>query len=147
MTSHIARDGQTEIGLVVGPTGRPFAALGASVRGRHVTGYTSARGELTTWDGRVMLACRSESVRRFRDGAEAVVYRLTGGRFIAGYSLGTGMLFRGELVTADDGRTGAEVAEQLAGHWREADADDERDWDGAFANDEADGLCDWPGAD
>src|SRR5947209_8417344 len=100
MTVRCERRGQIEIGIIE-HSGRVYAALGAGVNGHNVTGYTRSRSgsiDLTRWDGGTMLACRSEVVRGFSDGAVALVFRLTNGRHIIGYALGDdGMLFRGEL--------------------------------------------------
>jgi hypothetical protein len=101
-TSRSERHGQTEVGII-SHEGREFAALGATVHDRNVTGYTKLSHDnivLTTWAGKTMLACRSEIVRRHRDGSLVLIFRLTRRRFIVGYALGeSGMLFRGELLT------------------------------------------------
>ncbi len=101
-TSRSERHGQTEVGIVT-HEGREFAALGATVHGRDIAAYTKLDGHrivLTTWVGKTMLACRSEVVRRHRDGSLLLVFRLTRRRFVVGYALGdSGMLFRGELLT------------------------------------------------
>lgn len=134
MKSRTERHGQTEVGIVT-HNGREFAALGASVSGRNVSGYTRDRGfrshlVLTNWGGRVMLDCRSTIVREFpRDDwgrGIAVVFMLPRGRFIAGYALdGDGMLFRGELLYGNhDLDIAAGEALSLADYWRERDAED-----------------------
>lgn len=128
MNSYCIREGQVEVG-VIEHEGHEFAALGATVYQRHVTGYTRRLNRqivLTTWCGQVMLACRSEIVERFWSDAFAIVFRLTKGRFIVGYCLGDeGMLFRGELLsdcTDDDARRSAiQISETFA----ELDAEDE----------------------
>lgn len=101
-TSRSERHSQTEVGIIT-HDGREFAALGATVHGRDITAYTKVDGGnivLTTWCGKIMLACRHEVVRQHRDGSLILLYRLTNGRFIVGYALAeNGMLFRGELVT------------------------------------------------
>jgi hypothetical protein len=103
MSTRCERHGQTEIGII-SHEGREFAALGATVHCRGVTAYTKLVGGdivLTTWCGKIMLACRNEVVREHRDGSLILLYRLTNGRFIVGYALAeSGMLFRGELVFA-----------------------------------------------
>lgn len=108
-TSRSERHGQTEVGIVT-HEGREFVALGATVHGRDITAYTKLTDGnivLTTWCGKIMLACRHEVVRQHRDGSLILLYRLTKGRFIVGYALAeNGMLFRGELVT---GRTDDEA--------------------------------------
>lgn len=97
MQTWCERQGQIEVG-VIEHDGREFRALGASVAGRHVTGYTRlGTGDiaLTTWCGKTMLACRSEVIEEYHDGSLALVFRLTRGRFVVGYALGEhGMVFR-----------------------------------------------------
>jgi hypothetical protein len=101
-TSRSERHGQTEVGII-SHDGREFAALGATVQGREIKAYTKLDGSriiLTTWAGKTMLACRSEVVRRHRDGSLVILFRLARRRFVVGYALGEcGMLFRGELLT------------------------------------------------
>jgi hypothetical protein len=101
-TTRSERHGQTEVGIV-SHQGRQFAALGATVHGRDITAYTKLDGHriaLTTWAGKITLACRHEVVRRHRDGSLVLMFRLTRRRFVVGYALGDGgMLFRGELLT------------------------------------------------
>lgn len=134
MSTRCERDGQVEIG-VVEHAGGEFRALGASVVGRHVTGYTRVgTGDLalTTWGGKTTLACRSEVVREFRDGSLAVLFRLTKRRFVAGYALGeNGMLFRGELLTNADHEDARSTALSLADYFAERDAEDDRCWEEA----------------
>ena len=132
MTTWCERQGQVEVG-VIEHEGRCFAALGASVVGRQVTGYTGlGTGDiyLTTWCGKTILCCRSEVVEEYNDGSLAMMFRLAQGRFVVGYALGdTGMLFRGELVidcTDDEARRSAR---QIADHFAELDAEDERRWE------------------
>jgi hypothetical protein len=128
MTAWCERAGQFEVG-VIEHAGRQFRAGGASVIGRALTGYTRlVRGDihLTTWGGRTTLACRSEVVEEYRDGALALLFRLTHGRFVAGYALGeNGMLFRGELVTGGSAAEAQEEARRAARYWGERDAEDE----------------------
>ena len=131
-TARCERQGQTEIGII-SYDGHDFAALGATVHGRHLTAYTKLdRGHvvLTTWCGKTMLACRHEVVREFRDGTLALVFRLIHGRFVAGYALADiGMLFRGELLadtTADDAER---AARRIADHFATLDAEEEADFD------------------
>ncbi|OYW23723.1 MAG: hypothetical protein B7Z55_03280 [Planctomycetales bacterium 12-60-4] len=122
------RQGQIEIGIIE-HEGREFAALGASVVGRNITGYT--KGDrygimLTTWCGKTMLDCRCDIVERYWSGSLALMFRLPRGRFIVGYALGeSGMLFRGELIdncTEDDARRQAAYLAQFFG---DLDAEDE----------------------
>lgn len=128
MKTKCLRQGQIEVGVIEHDS-HEFSALGASVVGRHVTGYTKLiHGDITlqTWCGQTMLACRSEVVERYWSGSVALMFRLTRGRFIVGYALAEdGMLFRGELVdncTDDEAR---DTARQLADHFAELDAEDE----------------------
>src|SRR5436305_15243109 len=101
MQTRCVRQGQIEVGIIE-HEGREFAALGASVVGRHLTGYTKqVDGEihLSTWCGKTMLACRSAIVERFWSDSLALMFRLARGRFIVDYALGDHrMLFRGELL-------------------------------------------------
>lgn len=95
------RSGQIEIGIIE-HEGHEFAALGASVIGRNITGYTKQDHygtRLQTWCGKTMLDARCTIVKRYWSGSLALMYRLPRGRFIVGYSLGDGMLFRGELIS------------------------------------------------
>lgn len=122
------RQGQIEIGIIE-HEGREFAALGASVVGRNITGYT--KGDrygitLTTWCGKTMLECRCKIVERYFSGSMALMFRLPRGRFVIGYAFGeSGMLFRGELIdncTDDDARR---QAAYLAKYFGDVDAEDE----------------------
>jgi hypothetical protein len=115
--------------------GRVFAAFGASVYGRNLTGYTRLRNRsvrLTRWDGTTMLNCRSEVIRQFHDGSIALIFRLTNDRFIVGYALGDdGMLFRGELLSDCDLDRARHEAFTLADYWSGIDTEDEADpWHG-----------------
>ena len=127
MQTKCVRHGQIEVGIIE-HNGREFSALGASVQGRHVTGYTAdAHGHLVlkTWCGQTMLATRSEVVQRFWSDTFAMMFRLTRGRFIVGYSLGDGMLFRGELLTDSDEDNARRQALIIADYFAELDAEDE----------------------
>ena len=128
MQTFCVREGQVEVGIVE-HQGREFAALGASVVGRSVTGYTRnvhSDITLTTWCGQTMLDCRCEVVERFWSGSLALMFRLPRGRFIVGYALADhGMLFRGELLTAGDEDDARTMARQLSDHFAELDAEDE----------------------
>lgn len=132
MKSWCERNGQVEIG-VIEHEGYTFAAFGATVQDRHVTGYTrpSAGGiHLSTWCGNTMLGCRSTIIDHFRDGSLVLMFRLTGGRFIVGYAFGEmGMLFRGELVTGCDDDDAKDAARRIADRFAELDAQDEYEWD------------------
>jgi hypothetical protein len=134
MQTRCERRGQCEVGIV-SHDGQVFAAFGASVYGRNVTGYTQLRSgclSLTRWDGDTMLGCRSEIVREYHDGSIAVVFRLTNNRFVVGYALGNdGMLFRGELLINADEDQARHEALDLAEYWSEIDAEDDADpWHG-----------------
>lgn len=134
MEARCERRGQGEVGIVT-HDGYTYAAFGACIDGHNVTGYTRHRHgriSLTRWDGRTMLSCRSEVIRRFHDGTLALVFRLTNGRFIGGYALGDdGMLFRGELLIGCHGDRARHEAITLASYWSEIDAEDEADpWHG-----------------
>jgi hypothetical protein len=132
MNSHSIQNGQTEVGIVE-HSGQQFAALGSSTSGTHVTGYLShCNRMLTSWGGKVILSGRVEHHGSYRtafdgDTAEGVVWWLSKNRAIAGYSLGAGMLFRGELLYG----TPKEIIDQLQSdceHWQQVDQDDhERD--------------------
>lgn len=132
MLTRCERQGQVEVGVVV-HGGREHRALGASVVGRHVTGYTrSAAGvvSLTTWCGRTMLACRSEVVEEYHDGSMALLFRLSRGRVIVGYALGeSGMLFRGVLVTDCSDDEARRAAQRIADDMAELDAEAEADFE------------------
>lgn len=128
MQTRCERNGQIEVG-VIEHEGREFTALGATVVGRHVTGYTKlVHGDitLTTWCNQTMLACRSEVIERYWSGSLALMFRLTKGRFVVGYALAEdGMLFRGELVddcTEDEARR---EALRLSDVCAELDAEDQ----------------------
>lgn len=128
MQTHCVREGQVEVGIIE-HEGRDFAALGATVVGRSVTGYTrmdNGEIELTTWCGQTMLACRSEIVERFADDTLTLMFRLPSHRFIVGYALAdSGMLFRGELLSDCDENHARSIARQLADQFAELDAEDE----------------------
>jgi len=128
MKTRCVRQGQMEIGIVE-HEGRDFSALGATVVGNDITGYTRLRdGEisLTTWSGQTVMACRSEVVATYWDGSLALVFRLPRGRFVAGYALGDdGMLFRGELLDTCTVEEAKAVALANADYWSERDAEDE----------------------
>lgn len=132
MRTWCERQGQVEVGCLE-HEGRIFAAFGASVQGRHVTGYTGLKtGDiyLTTWCGKTMLACRSEVVEEYHDGSLVLLFRLTKGRFIVGYALGDrGMLFRGELLTGCTDDEARRTARRIADHFAELDAEDQYEAD------------------
>jgi hypothetical protein len=120
--------GQVEAG-VIAHHGREFWALGSSVCGRHITGYTSRQG-LTSSCGKTMLVCRQETIADYYSDAwgdsYAIVYRLTRGRFIVGCALGLKrMVFRGELVTDCDFAEACYQAKANPERCIEMDAEDE----------------------
>ena len=121
------RFGQVEIEIIE-HEGHEFAAYGATVIGRDVTGYVKfKRGRfwLTTWAGGTMLDCRSEVVERYRNGGLALMFRLPRGRFIVGLGLGDGMLFRGELIDGCCEDEARRHCRMIAENWMEVDAEDE----------------------
>ena len=136
MQTTCVRQGQIEIGIIE-HEGREFSALGATVQGRSVTGYTKILGNhlhLTSWCGKTTLASRSEVVERFWSGTLALLFRLPRGRFIVGYALGDGMLFRGELLTNSDEDEARRHALMVSDCFAQLDAEDEE----AFAAEQAD---------
>lgn len=90
-------------------------------------GYT-----LTGWHGDVKLIKRCKVVKTYRanefgDTGEAIVFKLKGRKFIVGYTLGNGMLFRGELIECSDMEEAEEAedyAKELANYWLQVDAED-----------------------
>ena len=122
------RQGQIEIGIIE-HDGHEFAAYGATVVRRDITGYVKfKRGHfwLTTWAGGTMLDCRSEVVERFWNGGLALMFRLPKWRFIVGYGLGDdGMLFRGELIDNCNEDEARHHCLMVAKNWMELDAEDE----------------------
>ena len=128
MQTYCVRQGQVEVG-VIEHQGGEVGALGASVVGRSVTGYTrNIHGDimLTTWCGQTMLDCRCEVVERYWTDSLALMFRLPRWRFIVGYALADhGMLFRGELLTDADEDDARYMARQLSDQFAELDAEDE----------------------
>ncbi len=134
MQMRCERRGQCEVGIIT-HEGGIYAAFGASVQGHNITAYTGlheGRMALKTWCGRVILSCRCEVVREYNDGSLALVYRLTGGRFVVGYALGDdGTHFRGELLVDCDDERARHEAVALAEYWSTTDAEDDADpWHG-----------------
>ena len=123
--------GQAEMGVIEHESSE-YAAFGASVEGRNVIAYTKVQNghiRLCRWCGQTMLASRWEIVEGYRDGALALMFRLTHGRFIIGYALGDdGMLFRGELFVGRDDEA-RRMAQRLAHRFAELDAEDELRWE------------------
>ena len=128
MQTSCVRQGQIEVGIIE-HEGREFSALGATIQGRSITGYTKSLGKqihLTSWCGKTTLASRCEIVERFWCGSLALMFRLPRGRFIVGYALSeTGMLFRGELLTACDEDEARRHALMVAECFAQLDAEDE----------------------
>jgi hypothetical protein len=126
--TYCIRQGQIEVG-VIEHEGREFTALGSSVVGRHITGYTRSNGRritLTTWCGKTVLDCRCEVVEQFWSGSIALMFRLTNNRFVVGYALGDeGMLFRGELLDEADEDDARRSALHISDQFAELDAEDE----------------------
>lgn len=131
-----------EIGTI-SHDGNSYSAGGASVSGRDIAAYVkidkAGNRSLTTWTGQTLLDCRSfvagEYWTESNDDTQALVFRLTQGRAIVGYSLGDGMLFRGELIeiperygTTWDHSESADwlsnQANQVAERWIEIDHED-----------------------
>jgi hypothetical protein len=143
MTTRVEQVGQCEVGTLT-HKGREFSALGASVNGRHVTGYADADkstngrtrgdvvavGPLHRWAGvqvtRTGWVVESYRCNEFGDTSAAVVFPVGRGRFIAGYLLvDGGSLFRGELQPAGTSRDDASYAAREESRiWIERDADD-----------------------
>src|ERR1700683_3029336 len=124
MRTRCERHGQTEIGIIE-HEGREFSALGANVNGPHIAAYTTRRNGqlvLTTWCGATMLSFRSSVIATFWTGAFAVLFRLARRRFIVGYSLGEGMLFRGELLVDCTEKEAIDKSLELSDYWAEVDA-------------------------
>jgi len=132
MNTSCIRHGQVEVGIVE-HEGHEFSALGATLQGRSITGYTKLVGSdihLTTWCGKTTLVCRSEVVERFWTGTLAHMFRLPRGRFIVGYALGDdGMLFRGELLTNCDEDEARRYALMLSDCFAALDAEDDESFD------------------
>lgn len=135
-TTRCERQGQIEIGIIE-HEGREFVALGASVIGRNVTGYTKLDRygiTLQTWHGKTMLACRCEVVERYWSGSLALMFRLANGRFIVGYALDErGMLFRGELIDNCDEDDARREARRIASYFADLDAEDEETFQAELA--------------
>lgn len=90
MQTRCVRQGQIEVGIIENES-REFSALGATVQGHSITGYTKLNGSkihLSTWCGQTMLASRCVIVQRFWFGSLALMFRLSRGRYIVGYALG-----------------------------------------------------------
>ena len=128
MTTRCERQGQIEIGIIE-HEGHEFVALGATVVGRSVTGYTHRTPsgiDLRTWCGRTMLACRCEVVERYWSDTVALLFGLTNGRFLIGYGLADhGMLFRGALVVDCSLEDARREARRIAEAFADLDAEDE----------------------
>ena len=137
MQAVCVRQGQIEVG-VIEHQGRDFSALGATVQGRSITGYTKlVDGEiqLSSWNGQTTLASRSEIVERFWSGSLALMFRLARGKFIVGYALADdAMLFRGELLTNVDDDEARRHALMISDCFSQLDAEDEEAFDAEQAD-------------
>ena len=137
MQAVCVRQGQIEVG-VIEHQGRDFSALGATVQGRSITGYTKlVDGEiqLSSWNGQTTLASRSEIVERFWSGSLALMFRLARGKFIVGYALSDdGMLFRGELLSNCDEDEARRHALMISDCFSQLDAEDEEAFDAEQAD-------------
>ena len=131
MQTTCVRQGQIEVG-VIQHEGREWSALGATVQGRSITGYTKlVDGEiqLSSWNGQTTLASRSEIVERFWSGTLTLMFRLARGKFIVGYALSDdGMLFRGELLTDSDENEARRHALMISDCFSQLDAEDKEDF-------------------
>lgn len=132
MQTTCVRQGQIEVGIIE-HAGHEFSALGATVQGRSITGYTKSVGKhihLTSWCGKTTLAARCEVVERFWSGSLALMFRLPRGRFIVGYALGdNGMLFRGEMLFNCDEDEARRHAQMVSECFAQLDAEDEQAFD------------------
>ena len=132
MQTTCVRQGQIEVGIIE-HAGHEFSALGATVQGRSITGYTKSVGKhihLTSWCGKTTLAARCEVAERFWSGSLALMFRLPRGRFIVGYALGdNGMLFRGEMLFNCDEDEARRHAQMVSECFAQLDAEDEQAFD------------------
>lgn len=106
----------------------------------HVFGYVKLKDgkrTLTDWYGKkTILDCRSHRVDTYlNDGwsiSECLVFMLAKGRFVVGYSLGDGCLFRGEYFTPQYHGTPLDDAEYHAREvcrcWIEKDQEDDNEF-------------------
>ena len=129
--------GQTEL-ATLHHEGQAFTAAGSSTAGEHVTAYDTGGSTLSSFTGRTLIRGRRvepRNCRRYPEGAYPVAFQLPSRRgramFLVGYSLGQGMLFRGELKgyridpydsgILDDVRADAIAA---ADYWADRDEED-----------------------
>ena len=109
--------------------GREYAALGATVVRRDISGYVKFKcGHywLTRWSGGTMLDCRSEVVEQVLEWGLGPDVSTAQGRFIVGYVIdGDGSLFRGELIDHCDEDEARRHCVMVANNWAEVDAEDE----------------------
>lgn len=124
--SYIIR--QTEVGEIT-HNGHTFANVGSSVSGRNISGYLNKSGSLDRWNGLQLLSAARyvQFAEYWHDFHEPVAcgWKLKGDRWIVGYALGDGMLFRGELADCDDESDAKRQATNLAAYWSEIDREDE----------------------
>lgn len=128
MQTFCVQNGQIEVG-VIEHEGREFTALGATVTGRQITGYTKLVGNdisLTSWCSKTTLATRSDVVERYWSGTLALVFRLASRKYVVGYALGeNGMLFRGEMLTDTDEHDARSMARMISECFADLDAEDD----------------------
>lgn len=138
LETRVEQRDQTELATVI-QNGQEFTQLGASVNGTDVTGYVgkiapdslSSGRVLTNWQGRILCGnpYRYRVFRTYRDhNYETVLacgWALTRSRWIVGYSLGDGMLFRGELLRCSDEDEASIEARALADRFMKLDAEDD----------------------
>lgn len=132
MKTYCVRQSQIEFGIIE-HKGHEFTAMGSSVVGTDITGYTRLDKRhitLTTWFGKTMFDCRCEVIERLWSGSLALMFRLPKGRFIIGYALGDdGMLFRGELLTGADESEARRAAVSNSHYFSELDAEDDNSFE------------------
>lgn len=136
MQTACVRQGQIEVG-VINHEGKEWSAFGSTVQGRSIAGYSNVVNndiQLTTWCGKTTLATRCEIIERFWSGTTALMFRLPKGRFIVGYSLGEGMLFRGELLTECDEGEARRHALMISDCFAQLDTEDEESFEAEFAD-------------
>ena len=106
-------------------------------RSRGVTAYLkhdSRAVRLTDWHGSTILEVSGQRFNQsrasyctsdFGDTLTPVVFKLTSGRWIAGASMGDGMLFRGELLSDyEEERDALRMADQITEYWAGVDYED-----------------------
>lgn len=138
MQTRTVKAGQSELCTVI-HEGHEFTALGSSTHGSSFTAYEARpldqwRMRLTNWNGsRTILDSRCDRVASYRnqygDDYFAVVLRV-GHRFAVGYSMGTGMLFRGDMLGPDEDYDEAKYqAKEMARRCMDRDWEDSESFD------------------